>query len=140
MRKQYESKFDLSNEQDVSNAISKAWGASLHKLPISYRLDFLLTKDNAAKAVVEVKSRRNAHNKYPTLMLSLSKWNHGVEYTIINKLKFLLIAKFTDGIFYYNYSNKDDFDIKWGGRTVQTRDSADIEPIIHIPVNKLKRL
>ena len=140
MRQIYESQTDKSNEYKVSEVISKAWKVNLHKLPISYRLDFLITKDNKAKAIVEIKTRKNSYNKYPTLLLSLSKWNHGIEYTVLNKLKFILVVMFTDGIFYYTYSDQDKFEIKWGGRTLNTRDSADIEPVVHIPIEKMLKI
>jgi len=140
VREQYETQADLSNEQEVADVLSDAWKIDLHKLPISYRLDFFVTKEGKGKAVVEVKSRNNTHDKYPTLMLSLSKWNHGIDFALCNKLAFVIAAKYTDGVFYYKYSDKDEFSIEWGGRTVHTRDSADIEPVVHIPINKLKRV
>ena len=139
-RPRYETEFDISNEQKVSEVMASEWNCQLHKLPISYRLDFLLTRGGMAKAVVEVKARNNAHNKYSTLLLSLSKWNHGIEFKTHNNLEFILVAKFTDGIYYYVYSDEDEFEIKWGGRTVNKRDSADIEPVVHIPIEKMIRI
>ena len=140
MRPLYETENDLQNERGVADILAKAWKIDLHKLPISYWLDFFVTKAGKGKAVLEVRCRNNTHNKYPTLMLALAKWKHGIEYARCNGLAFVFAVKFTDGLFYYLYDKNDVFETNWGGRTKNVRDSADVEPVVHIPINKLKRV
>jgi hypothetical protein len=140
MRQQYESQQDLHNEQTVSGVLQQAWKIAVHKLPISYKVDFVAMREGKAKAVIEIKSRKAKHDQYPTLLLSLSKWNHGIDYVKCNGLDFLIVAQYEDGIYYHKYSDDDEFDIRWGGRTSKTRGSADVEPVIHIPTSVMRKV
>lgn len=136
----YESGQDRLNEKGVSERLTEAWGVEFHKMPISYYLDYLVTKNGDAVGVAEVKCRKCRHDQYPTLMLSLAKWNHGIDYVRKNGVSFLVVASYLDGLWRYLYDPEDDFSIKWGGRTAHTRDNADIEPVIHILASKMKKV
>ena len=45
MRPMYESKENLSNEQQVKKGIEDRFHVELNKLPISYRMDFMAFRD-----------------------------------------------------------------------------------------------
>ena len=136
MRPMYETQEQITNEEKVRLFLEERMKGKLHKLPISYRLDWILFKDGKAKAVVEYKRRKCSMNQYPDIMLSLGKWNAGLDYKIKNGMKFVFVVQFTDGFAMYIHDDKHEADIRWGGRTAQTRDSADIEPVVHIPITR----
>lgn len=139
-RKMYETSADLQKEGLFAQELSNTFKVALDKLPISYGLDFLVTKNNDAIGVMEVKHRNNNHDTYPTVMLSLLKWNKGIDFAIKNKLIFSFAVRFQDGDYRYVWSENDEFQIEFGGRTKQTRDSADVEPVVLIPCAMFQKI
>ena len=139
MRKIYETQYDLDNEKSISEVIQSVCNLSLRKLSMKYFIDFIAFRNKKAVAVVEVKKRNNNHDTYPTLILSLAKYNRGVEFFKVNGLKFIFAVQFNDGCFFYKYKDGDRFAIELGGR-IDRKDAEDIEPVIHIPINRMKKL
>jgi len=139
LRKIYETQYDLDNEKSISEVIQSVCNLSLRKLRMKYFIDFIAFRNKKAVAVVEVKKRNNNHDTYPTLILSLAKYNRGVEFFKVNGLKFIFAVQFNDGCFFYKYKDGDRFAIELGGRT-DRKDAEDIEPVVHIPINRMKKL
>tara|TARA_R110000823_G_C15652175_1_gene471096 strand:- start:1 stop:432 length:432 start_codon:yes stop_codon:yes gene_type:complete len=139
MRQIYETRSDLDNEKSICKMIEAACGLRLKKLSIKYNLDFIGFRNGKAVAVIEVKKRHNSYSRYPTLILSLAKYNRGVEFYRVNDLKFIFCVQFEDGYFFYEYQNEDKFDVQIGGRT-DRNDAEDIEPVVHIPIVRMKKL
>ena len=134
----YETDVDRSREQEVADRLSKVVGGKIVKLSGQYaRLDRMIVWPDKRHAFVEIKCRNVGHDAYPTLMLSAAKWREGVEMAWTTGGKFLVVAGYRDGDWAYLYDQRDiDTRAIWceyGGRTVQTRGSTDIEPVIHIP-------
>lgn len=141
MRTMHESKENLSNEQEVKQAIEGTFHVKLNKLPISYRMDFMAFRDNKPTSVIEVKCRKKASSTtYPCFMLALGKWNSGIDYTIKNNIRFFLVGKYLDGIFYYKYKPTDKVDIKWFNGRSDRDDPDDKEPCVYIPMELFKKL
>lgn len=90
------------------------------------------------KCVIELKSRRNTKNKYPTTMVGYNKL---IKAKNINKLA-IFCFQFTDGLYYYIYDSNDYengiIDIKIGGRC--DRGSAEFKEYAFIDVSALKPL
>jgi hypothetical protein len=126
----------------IANQIETAWGCTLKKQPISYRIDFAGVRNNEIRCWVEVKSRDCESTRYPTLMLSVNKWVSGLNLARITGLPFVLAVGFADCIKYLrcNPNEIPQVAYKWGGRTRKPRDSADIEPVVHIPLKFFKTL
>lgn len=143
MRPMYENDLSLKDEKRIQPLLEASWGVSLHKMPVSYRLDWIATRNGAATAVVEYKRRFVEKNQYDTIFLSLGKWNAGMDFVLKNNLAFVFVAEWNDGLGYLAVNKEFDtssFQIGFGGRTVQTRDSGDIEPVIHLPISLFKTL
>lgn len=139
----YENDLSLKDEKRVQPLLEVQWGASLHKMPVSYRLDWIATRNGVATAVIEYKRRFVEREQYQTIFLSLGKWNAGMDFVLKNNLTFVFVAEWNNGIGYLAISPDTDtssFQIGYGGRTVQTRDGGDIEPVIHLPINQFKTL
>jgi hypothetical protein len=137
MRPIYETESDLEKEREIGKSLSRAWKASLHKLPRAYNVDWMLVnEDGQAKAFVELKSRSNRSTQYPTLMLSLHKWMHGKAMAKEIGGVFLIVVKWTDGLYYHR---QGDCEVTYGvgGRT-DRGDAQDVEPVVHIPVDAFK--
>lgn len=140
VRLPYETESTLRSESQVARRLESAWGCSLRKLTVSYRVDFALEKDDSVRAWLEVKCRNYPSSRYPTLMISVLKWETGILHTLATGLPFIIAAEFTDCIKFYRYSDKHKVNYKWGGRTRVARDNSDIEPVVHIPLELFKVL
>lgn len=74
---------------------------------------------------------------FPEYMLSMKKWLTGKSYFKETGKPFYLAIRFTDKDAFIIYDNDFEDDkvlYKVKGRTIQTRDPADIEPCVFIPI------
>jgi hypothetical protein len=136
------------------------WPSALgaRKLPMSYRLDYALVANTQQVAQnhrivswAEVKRRKCNHNSFATLILSWGKWLAACEAVTMSALPFHLVVQWEDRWGYLGIFPDAGNDtimpvglhipfpdvasrVYWGGRTSQTRDAGDIEPVIHIPI------
>ena len=142
MRPIYESKEDLSEESKIVSDLCAAWDCVYHKLPISYRLDFLLETKHSPSTpqrplgFVECKRRNIYWNQYPDIMISLSKLIAAMNMEVATGLVTNFVVKANDALMWCRLNDaggREDW-VRMGGRTSDTRDDADIEPVIHIPV------
>lgn len=127
----YESPLDLKKEEAAIKVVASRNGCSYEKLPLDYRADYLLLKENRPSAVAEVKCRANPREQYPTLMLSLNKWRHSEELSRYLGVPFVLIASWTDGVFVHK-AGSAEISFGFGGR-IDRNDSQDREPVVFIP-------
>jgi hypothetical protein len=138
----YETEESLSAESYIAERLETAWSCTLEKQPISYRIDFAGVRDNEIRFWAEVKCRECESTRYSTLMLSVNKWVTGLNLARLTGLPFILVIGYSDCIKYLLCNPNEILQVtyKWGGRTRKTRDSADIEPVVHIPLKLFKTL
>ena len=136
----YETSANLSNEQSVAGLIEKRWNVKLQKLPISYKVDFCAVRGKEVVAWMEIKCRNHPAGQYPTLMLSVLKWQAGIQLHQSTSAPLFLVARFACGTILYAEAILTDVEVEYGGRTAQTRDSADVEPVVMIPVKAMKEI
>jgi len=136
-RPMYESQHDLSNEERVAATLGSLWGCQFHKMPIRYHVDWALTKDDRVTAFAELKARNNPIGKYGTFMISLAKWVTGNELSRSANVPFLIVVKWTDGL-YWHKTGTAEVEVKMGGR-FDRNDSQDFEPVVHIKTENFTR-
>lgn len=142
-RPRYENEYTLSTELVFAKELEAIWSCTLHKLPISYQIDFSACRNGEQIAWVEVKQRSNPHNKYQTYILSVLKWRELVRTSQVTNLPAILAVRFTNIDMYFTIpKNNQDVLLKYevAGRTKNTRDAADIEPVVHIPIKLFKKV
>lgn len=132
----YETAADLQNERVVADALA-AHGYEVIKLPIQYRLDWLLRQNNQPIGFAEVKARKCNLNTYPTVMISLSKVIHAQMLTQATGLPCYLILFYRDCIARLNFS--DDFAVNPGGRADRD-DPQDQDVCAYYPVTRLTKI
>lgn len=138
----YETKDHLTVEQAVITFVSSCWSCEAHKMPISYKLDYMLTREKEAKAFVEIKSRNMKWGQFPTIFLSLSKVQAAHDLTKTTGLTCFFVVHADPDVYWIDLNDligRGDL-ITFGGRTRNTRDSADVEPVFNIPVDMFRRL
>ena len=137
MRPVYESEFDRSNERYIKDYLESNGKYTYEKSEPFAPIDGLLLRDGKHIANVEVKTRTNAKDKYPTYMISANKVGNILRVSRESKVIPLLIVKFTDGVFAVVL--KDGYELRQGGR--QDRgDSYDMETCIYIPITEFVQI
>ena len=115
----YEQAVDLAREHDIMSLVSAKWGVQYYKLPMSYRLDFILMSAEKPKAFVECKHRNFVWGKYPDVMISMSKVMAAEQMLQVTGLKTMFVVRATDRIF-YTQLNRCAGNLNWlkfgGGR------------------------
>ena len=136
-RTQYESEADRRAETSVIEKVVKAFDVDgYHKLPISYVLDFAVTKSNRVIGFVEVKARSCEMQTYPTFFVAVKKVLAAGEFERLG-LKTRLFVKWRDCIGYTLLREPDQ--ITYGGR-FDRGDPADQEPLAHFDINRFSIL
>ena len=131
MRQIYETPEDLAKELTIMETVAKKWKCSFKKLPLSYKVDFVIFNKNRVRGLVEIRRRNVTYGRYPDgIFMSLGKFTTGTHYKRIMQVPFIFVVQFTDGLFYAEL--EDLYNVVWGGRG-QLRDSADVEPLMLIP-------
>lgn len=138
----YENEDTLKAEANFAITIVKKMKViKLHKMPISYGFDYMMTDrgEGRCKGFLEMKCRKMSATDFPDVYLALGKWMKGLEYLDLG-FTVIFAVRFLDKDMYYTFKKEDSkiFKIDMSGRTTQTRDKADIEPIIHIPMDRFK--
>ena len=119
----------ISNEDRVLEFLNKDNINKFCKCSKNYEFDFM-----NSEYIIELKSRRNNYNTYPSTMCGYNKLKIA-EDNPENKYKFLFL--FTDGLYEWEY-NKDEYTIKKGGR--KDRGKFEYKDYAYIGIDKLKLL
>ena len=114
----------ISNEDRVLEFLNKDNVNKFCKCSKNYEFDFM-----NSEYIIELKSRRNNFNKYPSTMCGYNKLKIA-EDNPENKYKFLFL--FTDGLY------EDEYTIKKGGR--KDRGKFEYKDYAYIGIDKLKLL
>jgi len=125
--------FGKQNEDDVLTKLS-FFGKVIPMDDRYAPFDFRTTNKST---FIELKTRMNSKNKYPTTMVSKSKVDIAKEYP---KKKFVFCFKFTDGLYYIQYDKDlfETFETSQGGRNDRGR--AEYNDYCFIPVSKLTQM
>ena len=124
MRTMYETQADLSNEEAVRSYVAQTFSADVQKVPLSYG--------------VEIKCRPGmVWGQYPDVMISVLKLRAAAGLKASTGTDTYFVVADSCGVIKSANLCKTSPDwIRYGGRTAQTRDPADIEPVCHIPLDQ----
>jgi len=136
MCNKYENDLILGNTgEDEVFQILKTKYNDIQKTGSTYSIFDFQSKDNKLK--IEIKTRRNCYNKYPTTMIGFNKIKK------CNKpdTTYLFIFKFTDRIMHIFYDKEvfKGFDLKLSGRWDRTK-SGEVSQYLYIPIEFLTPL
>lgn len=130
VRQMYETEADRKKEQALADAF-KQHGYDFYKLPIQYRLDFVVFKNNEAKAFIEVKHRNVRLFDYDTAMVSLSKVIQARLLTQHTGLPVYLLNVYKDNIARFDFAG--DYTLGKGGRS-DRGDAQDADICAYFPI------
>ena len=141
MRPRYESATDLSHEESFVNMLHERAGITAYKLPVSYAVDFFAIA-NKRPIWIEFKRRKHTYGTYPDVVLSALKWWHATSLADRTGGSFAFAVAFDDQtrVAHWNPDSPWTPEFTHGGRTRNTRDFADIEPVAHIDIDRFRRM
>jgi hypothetical protein len=141
MRPNYETQADRNREFVAKRQLGDIFGPCMTvvKLHKHYIIDFVVLDNKKIVAVCEFKTAKYSIGKYPTFMMSLNKWNKGLEYFNLHNVPFYILAKYTEGFYLHEYSPSVKYWIELGGRRDRD-DPLDIEPIIRVKTEDFRYL
>jgi hypothetical protein len=143
MRPIYENDDTLQIERATITSLIGQRPLTAVKLPRRYAIDWALCTSSAHGALVhawvECKRRYCKRSEFPTLMISLKKWQEGVELHKAGGKPFLIVVEWDDGIFFLRHDEvaspsgfANGVYVGIGGR-MDRDDEEDVEPCIWIP-------
>ena len=130
-KKSLDLRFGLDAEVNIRDELDKYFRdvkkKKLHNDPFDFDMD---------NGVIEVKSRRIAHDKYDTLFFGKNKYDKGCQYQE-EGMRVYYIFNCSDGIYYWE-QNTDECFHKKGGRFDRGR--PEIQLLTNVPTQYLKKL
>lgn len=102
----------LGNEKELAEWLSQKWRCDLRKLRTTEVLDYAAEREGRPVAWIEIKSRQNTYAAYPTYMISLRKLCMGLLYNIATGCPFILLVRFTDGVYKWQVDDATDTNFK----------------------------
>jgi hypothetical protein len=128
--------FGLCKEDEYFNILKDCFDETLEKTNNKFNLFDYIGKD----CYIELKSRRNTHDKYPDTMVGYNK----IEFANAanNSKTTVFCFAFTDGLFYYKFDKMDlinkNLRIDIGGRN--DRGKEEYKQYCYIPIELLKKV
>lgn len=122
--------YGTNSECSILPTLQNLWGSDLECSPNKFAtIDF-----SSNTHLVELKTRRNSFNKYPTTMIGKNK----IDYLVKSEKTGIVVFKFTDGLYYLEITedNINKFGLEEGGRRDRGYDERQL--YYYIPTNMLK--
>ena len=141
-RPRYETSDDRENEIRAIPVIESTLHGEARKLPPNHFADFAIV-DGTSRILsfVEYKRRRFRWGDYPTILLSAVKFLKLLEVKNLNVRSFFVVEDDGGEVWALELTRADlDFTIEYGGRTFNTRDERDIEPVVHFGCGQFRRI
>lgn len=147
-RPHYETEHDRRKEGIVKRLIEEYHDFTLQKATNAHydKIDYF-GFNHGIKAMFEIKCRRFRWGEEgrETIMFSAGKWAAGFTYSQSLCIPFYIVISARHGGTYQYEQNIADVKSgrilrEWGGRTDQTRDSGDLEPVMMIPIDLFTKI
>tara|TARA_E500000318_G_scaffold29320_2_gene29281 strand:- start:3504 stop:3941 length:438 start_codon:yes stop_codon:yes gene_type:complete len=135
MRPLYENANDLRSEKNLISHVSDCWNVVSYKLPMSYKIDYAMYRDDILIGFAEVKCRTHKFGTFPTYIISLAKVMEARRLARETDTKSILIVSWTDKIGYLDFLFHHQ--IRHGGRA-DRNDWQDQEPVCHFDLKHFK--
>jgi len=135
-----ESAADLEREEDARRAVEATHGGVVHKLPIDYYVDWVCIDGQTLRWWGEFKYRTYKYGRYKTVVLSCNKYMRLRQMGAAYGVSAYLFISFSGDLRCADVSLLKACDVRWGGRTNDTRRVEDIEPVVLLPMHLFKKV
>ena len=131
----YENDNDLRSEKNLISYVSDCWNVASYKLPMSYKIDYVMYRKDSPVGFAEVKVRTHTFGTFPTYIISLAKVMEARRLARETNTKSILIVSWTDRTGYLDFFSHHQ--IRHGGRS-DRNDWQDQEPMCHFDLKDFK--
>lgn len=131
---------DRASEEEVAAILAKRWQCDFGRFGHLSAIDWFVTRHGRLIGVAELKTRSHASTQYPTVWLNARKWLALQLLALGAGVQGTFVVRFTDGIFYTRLDAIDARQMRVAGCSRMVKARSDIEPVIDIPVEILKRI
>ena len=131
----YENDNDLRSEKNLISYVSDCWNVASYKLPMSYKIDYVMYRDDSPVGFAEVKVRTHTFGTFPTYIISLAKVMEARRLARETNTKSILIVSWTDRTGFLDFFSHHQ--IRHGGRS-DRNDWQDQEPMCHFDLKNFK--
>ena len=131
----YENDNDLRSEKNLISYVSDCWNVASYKLPMSYKIDYVMYRDDSPVGFAEVKVRTHTFGTFPTYIISLAKVMEARRLARETNTKSILIVSWTDRTGFLDFFSHHQ--IRHGGRS-DRNDWQDQEPMCHFNLKAFK--
>ncbi|MFS0884941.1 hypothetical protein [Aeromicrobium sp. 179-A 4D2 NHS] len=98
--------------------------------------DYALHRDGRLVGHIEIKTRTNRHDAYPTYMLSLAKLDHLHRRAIITGVPSAVVVQWTDRLAMIDATIFRDKAVMRSGGRWDRGDALDVEKVAHIGIDQ----
>ena len=135
MRPMYENDNNLRSEKNLISYVSDCWNVASYKLPMSYKIDYVMYRNESPVGFAEVKVRTHTFGTFPTYIISLAKVMEARRLARETNTKSILIVSWADRTGYLDFFSHHQ--IRHGGRS-DRNDWQDQEPMCHFDLKHFK--
>ena len=131
---------DREVEEEVARAVEAAWGCKLARFGALAALDWYAERHGRLVGLLELKSRTHERARYPTVFLNVRKWLALTLGSVGLGVSATFVVRFHDGTFWIPVNAIEASNVMIGGCKRIVKSTSDIEPIIEIPIDQLRKL
>lgn len=136
----FATKKDRKNEIRIAKLVESRWKCQLHPFGPLSPIDWYATRHGRVVSVLEAKTRSHSSTKFPTVFLNVRKWLSLLLTQNGLGVPAIFIVLFTDGAKYILVNQVEASNVRIGGCSQIVKSSSDREPVIEVPVRKMKSL
>lgn len=136
----YETEHDLEHEESARLKIVRALNCDIHKLPISYNVDWVGMIANRIQFWAEYKYRNHDFGRFKSVILSCNKYERLSNLGRAYNVPAMFFVSFNGDLKVFSLPSTFSMPVKWGGRTTKQRRAADVEPVVLIPTYKFHKV
>jgi len=138
----FHSEDDEKNENLVGHLLEKPWRCvALRAVDPYSRVDWNFVRGKVVIAIGELKARTHPIDKYPTVFLSVSKYEALMDRKRELDVKAVFVVRFSCGTIRWIHADEiDNTKVRIAGRPPRPGSVHDQEPIIDVPIAQMRRL
>ena len=136
----FKSEEDERNEGAVAGDIERAWGCDARSFGKLAPIDWWFSRHGRVVGVGELKSRTHPYSQYPTVYLNVRKWLALLLAANGMGVPAVFVVRFSDCTKWIPVTEIDASSVSIGGLTRTVKSRNDIEPVIEVPVIKMRML
>lgn len=131
---------DRDAEREVASQIEAAWHCELREFGALSPVDWYAVRMSRMIGVLELKARSHSVSAYATIFLNVRKWLALSLAQVGMGVPAVFVVKFSDDLRWIPLVDIDPQRLSIAGCRRLVKAKNDIEPIIEVPVNRLRPL